>query len=97
MSAEYLKLVPLMSGLSRVIQALMEFAKAAGCYKVILDCGESNVAFYEKCGLTRKEVQMVSVPRAPARSFSPEHRCCVPLQSARCLSEAGPCCRCLRK
>ncbi len=28
--------------------------------KVILDCAESNVAFYEKCGLTRKEVQMVS-------------------------------------
>lgn len=31
----------------------------AGCYKVILDCSEDNVPFYEKCGLTRKEVQMV--------------------------------------
>ena len=40
----------------------------AGCYKVILDCSEENVPFYEKCGLTKKEVQMVrcvdtSVPR----------------------------------
>ena len=51
-----------MSCLCRVIEALMDFSSAAGCYKVILDCGESNVAFYEKCGLTRKEVQMVSVP-----------------------------------
>ena len=31
----------------------------AGCYKVILDCSEANVPFYEKCGLERKEVQMV--------------------------------------
>ena len=30
-----------------------------GCYKVILDCAEANVVFYEKCGLTRKEIQMV--------------------------------------
>lgn len=45
-----------------VIEALMAFAKEAGCYKVILDCGESNVAFYEKCGLTCKEVQMVGTP-----------------------------------
>lgn len=31
----------------------------AGCYKVILDCSEENVPFYEKCGLIKKEVQMV--------------------------------------
>jgi len=42
-----------------LIEAAADAAKAAGCYKVILDCSESNVAFYEKCGLTRKEVQMV--------------------------------------
>jgi glucosamine-phosphate N-acetyltransferase len=42
-----------------VIDALLTYAKQAGCYKVILDCGEANVAFYEKCGLKRKEVQMV--------------------------------------
>lgn len=43
----------------RVIEALLIAAKDSGCYKVILDCAESNSAFYEKCGLTRKEVQMV--------------------------------------
>ena len=37
----------------------MAFAKEAGCYKAILDCGEERVPFYEKCGLARKEVQMV--------------------------------------
>ena len=30
-----------------------------GCYKVILDCAEANIVFYEKCGLTRKEIQLV--------------------------------------
>ena len=29
-----------------------------GCYKLILDCSESNVKFYEKCGFKRKEIQM---------------------------------------
>lgn len=43
----------------RLITALAEAAQALGCYKIILDCAESNVAFYEKCGLARKEVQMV--------------------------------------
>lgn len=43
----------------RVIEALMQAAEAAGCYKIILDCSEDNVPFYEKCGLTKKEVQMV--------------------------------------
>ena len=43
----------------RVVEALMEAAKEAGCYKVILDCSESNAPFYEKCGLTKKEIQMV--------------------------------------
>ena len=42
-----------------MIARLVEEARASGCYKVILDCSEANVAFYEKCGLTRKEVQMV--------------------------------------
>lgn len=43
----------------RVIESLIETAKESGCYKVILDCSEDNVPFYEKCGLTKKEVQMV--------------------------------------
>lgn len=44
-------------------------AKEAGCYKVILDCAENNVAFYEKCGLTRKEVQMVWPPLNPFAKY----------------------------
>ncbi|GLI59207.1 hypothetical protein VaNZ11_001043 [Volvox africanus] len=43
----------------KLIQALIDLAREAGCYKVILDCSEANSTFYEKCGLTRKEVQMV--------------------------------------
>eukprot|EP00878_Enallax_costatus_P005318 GHUV01005585.1.p1 GENE.GHUV01005585.1~~GHUV01005585.1.p1 ORF type:complete len:153 (+),score=38.56 GHUV01005585.1:195-653(+) len=43
----------------RLIEELISIAKQQGCYKVILDCGEHNVPFYEKCGLTKKEVQMV--------------------------------------
>jgi len=43
----------------RLIEALVAVCRDKGCYKVILDCAEKNVAFYEKCGLTRKEVQMV--------------------------------------
>ena len=36
----------------------MEMAKQNGCYKVILDCSESNVGFYEKCGFDNKGYQM---------------------------------------
>jgi glucosamine-phosphate N-acetyltransferase len=45
----------------RVVEALIEAAKESGCYKVILDCSESNATFYEKCGLAwaKKEIQMV--------------------------------------
>ena len=43
----------------RIVDALLQCAKQEGCYKVILDCSESNQAFYEKCGLRRKEIQMV--------------------------------------
>ena len=43
----------------RVIEALIEAAREAGCYKVILDCSTDNAAFYEKAGLVRKEIQMV--------------------------------------
>ncbi len=43
----------------RVIERCIEEAKLRGCYKVILDCSEENAAFYAKCGLDRKEIQMV--------------------------------------
>ena len=35
-------------------------AKDRGCYKIILDCSDDNSEFYAKCGLTKKEIQMVS-------------------------------------
>ncbi|GBC27751.2 glucosamine 6-phosphate N-acetyltransferase [Rhizophagus irregularis DAOM 181602=DAOM 197198] len=42
----------------RVIQALKYIGAKTGCYKVILDCSEKNVPFYEKCGFQKKEVEM---------------------------------------
>lgn len=42
----------------KIIQALVQIAKENGCYKVILDCGDDNVPFYEKCGFVAKERQM---------------------------------------
>eukprot|EP01119_Soliformovum_irregulare_P022975 TRINITY_DN7952_c0_g1_i1.p1 TRINITY_DN7952_c0_g1~~TRINITY_DN7952_c0_g1_i1.p1 ORF type:complete len:136 (-),score=23.10 TRINITY_DN7952_c0_g1_i1:224-631(-) len=42
----------------RMMDQLLHVAAEIGCYKVILDCSDKNVAFYEKCGFHRKEVQM---------------------------------------
>ena len=36
----------------------VEYAKTQNVYKIILDCDEKNVAFYEKCGFSCKNVQM---------------------------------------
>ena len=33
-----------------MIDKLVEIGTAAKCYKIVLDCSESNVPFYEKCG-----------------------------------------------
>lgn len=38
----------------RVTDQLKAFARSKGCYKIILDCAEANVPFYEKCGFKRK-------------------------------------------
>lgn len=47
-------------GLGRIlVDTLIEMAMQRGCYKVVLDCTEKNVPFYETCGLSRKEMQMV--------------------------------------
>lgn len=43
----------------RIVAALVDAAEAAGCYKVILDCAESNTDFYAKSGFKCKEIQMV--------------------------------------
>lgn len=42
-----------------LIEALVHMGEKLGCYKIILDCSDKNVPFYEKCGFTKKEVQMV--------------------------------------
>ena len=42
----------------QLIDHLTRFAEGKGCYKVILDCAENNVKFYEKCGYKRNGVEM---------------------------------------
>eukprot|EP00930_Biecheleria_cincta_P043575 TRINITY_DN29907_c0_g1_i1.p1 TRINITY_DN29907_c0_g1~~TRINITY_DN29907_c0_g1_i1.p1 ORF type:complete len:193 (-),score=38.46 TRINITY_DN29907_c0_g1_i1:17-538(-) len=46
-------------GLARCLLArLAEEAERLGCYKVILDCKDENMALYEKCGYRPMERQM---------------------------------------
>ena len=42
----------------RTMEMLISCAREKGCYKIILDCSEKNVAFYEKLGFKQKEVEM---------------------------------------
>ncbi|KAI3629917.1 hypothetical protein MIR68_011352 [Amoeboaphelidium protococcarum] len=42
-----------------IIEALKYVGKQNSCYKIILDCSEKNVPFYEKCGFKAKEIEMV--------------------------------------
>lgn len=42
-----------------IIEHLVEVARKNKCYKVILDCNENNVPFYQKCGFKPKEIEMV--------------------------------------
>ena len=43
----------------KLVGHLMSEARRQGCYKVILDCAEYNVGFYEKIGLKRSDVHMI--------------------------------------
>ncbi|EIM83740.1 glucosamine 6-phosphate N-acetyltransferase [Stereum hirsutum FP-91666 SS1] len=52
----------------RVIQALTGISEGRGCYKTILNCNESNIPFYEKCGFERKEVEMTKYANERART-----------------------------
>jgi glucosamine-phosphate N-acetyltransferase len=46
-------------GLGRtLIEKLTSVAKSTGCYKVILNCNQNNVPFYEKLGFSKNEVKM---------------------------------------
>ncbi|KAG2220165.1 hypothetical protein INT45_013863 [Circinella minor] len=42
----------------RLIDQLTYMAQVLGCYKVILNCKEHNIPFYEKCDLQVAQVQM---------------------------------------
>lgn len=43
---------------NHLIGHLSELGRAAGCYKVILDCSHANKGFYEKCGYADLGVYM---------------------------------------
>lgn len=43
---------------SALVNRALKFAASCGCYKVILDCLDNNVAFYEKNGFRRYGVSM---------------------------------------
>ncbi|THH26722.1 hypothetical protein EUX98_g7458 [Antrodiella citrinella] len=53
----------------RIIQALTTISENSGCYKTILNCSDSNIPFYQKCGFERKENEMAKY--APKRESSP--------------------------
>lgn len=40
---------------SAVVKKAIETAKGMGCYKVILDCADDNIPFYERLGFYRHE------------------------------------------
>ncbi|EPT04770.1 hypothetical protein FOMPIDRAFT_1139630 [Fomitopsis schrenkii] len=42
----------------RIIHALTGISENSGCYKTILNCSDSNIPFYEKCGYVKKENEM---------------------------------------
>ena len=42
----------------RIVRRLVEIARDAGCYKIILDCTPELRAYYAKCGFVEKGVQM---------------------------------------
>jgi glucosamine-phosphate N-acetyltransferase len=42
----------------QIITRLIDTAKREKCYKVILDCNDQNVPFYESCGMKRHANEM---------------------------------------
>jgi glucosamine-phosphate N-acetyltransferase len=43
---------------SALLQKCVEVARKENCYKVILDCSQNNIPFYEKAGFREYEVSM---------------------------------------
>ncbi|KAI0266371.1 acyl-CoA N-acyltransferase [Gloeopeniophorella convolvens] len=52
----------------RIIQALTGISETAGCYKTILNCSDSNIPFYEKCGFEKRENEMAKYATERART-----------------------------
>lgn len=53
-----------------LVRGLRELGVSLGCYKIILDCQEPKVGFYEKCGFTLRGRQMayyVEAARPPRK------------------------------
>lgn len=42
----------------KIIQKLIETSKELQCYKIILDCDDKVIGFYEKLGFKKKAVMM---------------------------------------
>jgi glucosamine-phosphate N-acetyltransferase len=43
---------------ARIVEAALDVARKAGCYKAILDSSPENAPFYEKLGFHRRELQL---------------------------------------
>ena len=43
---------------STLINHALHFAKTVGCYKVVLDCSDTNIRFYQKAGFKVHETSM---------------------------------------
>ena len=47
-------------GLGRkIIESLIQISQECNCYKLILNCSEENVGFYEKNTFLKREIEMV--------------------------------------
>lgn len=42
-----------------IIDELIQITKREKCYKIILNCSEKNIGFYERCGFGKGDIQMV--------------------------------------
>ena len=43
---------------SALINHALHFARTVGCYKVVLDCSDNNISFYQKAGFRVHETSM---------------------------------------
>jgi glucosamine-phosphate N-acetyltransferase len=43
---------------SALINHALLFAKTAGCYKIVLDCSDTNISFYQRAGFKIHETSM---------------------------------------